>query len=74
MIRVGDIVVRVKDVGRRQVLGDLKGIVVRVVPVSAAGGVRSKLRVQWENGFEGSVDDRQVKVVGRASPPMGSKT
>ena len=67
--RVGDVVVRIKDVGTGQVLGNLRGVVTRVTPRRhGSGGSRAALRVLWDNGYEGSVDDRQVRVVDRPRP------
>lgn len=67
LLSVGDVVVRVKDVGRGIVLGDMEGVVVKVTPrPRGSGGVRAILRVLWDNGYEGRVEDRQVRVVRRA--------
>ncbi len=59
----GDYVRRVFDVGRGQKLGDMLGVVVKVTPHRLAGGVKARVRVRWENGHEGTLDDRQLKVV-----------
>lgn len=72
-VRIGDVVVRVRDVGTRRALGSMEGVVLRVVPVRGAGGVRAKLRVRWANGFEASVDDRQVAVVRRGARDPSDK-
>jgi len=59
--RIGDRVVRNKAVGSKGIAGDLAGTVVKVTPVaSGSGGTRARVRVRWDNGHEGSVEDRQL--------------
>ena len=58
--QVDDRVVRNKAVGGKQE-ADMLGTVLRVTPVShSSGGTRARVRVLWDNGFEGSVEDRQI--------------
>lgn len=58
--KVGDRVVRNKAVGG-QLYGDMLGTVRRVIAApSGSGGTRARLRVLWDNGYEGSVEDRQL--------------
>lgn len=58
-IKVGDKVVRVKDVGRRTEFGDMQGMVLKVGPgVSATS--KQRVKVQWANGHIASHDDRQI--------------
>lgn len=64
-LRVGDRVVRNKAVGsagrRADQRGDVLGTVVKVTAAaSASGGTRARVRVRWDNGHEGSVEDRQL--------------
>ena len=64
MARVGDRVVRIKDVGTGKITADVEGIVVQVIDRVMAGGVRQRLKVRWSNNrYVGSVDDRQIKVL-----------
>jgi hypothetical protein len=59
--RVGDRVVRNKAVGSAGAAGDVVGTIVKVTPVKAgSGGTRARIRVHWDNGYEGSVEDRQL--------------
>lgn len=67
--RVGDRVVRNKAVGslsHQGVLaaiaaGDFSGTVVKITPVDrGSGGVLARIRVRWDSGYEGSVEDRQL--------------
>lgn len=60
--RVGDRVVRNKAVcSPGGVPGDLAGTIVKVTDVAhGSGGTRARIRVRWDNGFEGSVEDRQL--------------
>jgi hypothetical protein len=58
--QVGDRVVRNKAVGGKQ-HGDLPGTVRKITAVpSGSGGTRARIRVLWDNGHEGSVEDRQI--------------
>jgi hypothetical protein len=60
-LRVGDRVVRNKAVGTAGQRGDVVGTVVRVTDAAAgAGGTRARIRVRWDNGYEATVEDRQL--------------
>lgn len=60
-IGVGDTVVRVIDVGSRTRFTDMEGQVLSVHPKQRPiGGSWFKYKVRWSNGYEGSVDERQV--------------
>lgn len=63
MLRVGDKVRRVFDVGAGRSVADMDGTVVRVRPVRHAGGVRARVRVRWASGSEATHDDRQLAKV-----------
>jgi len=61
-LRVGDRVVRNKAVGgpiaRR---GDVVGTILKVTDAPrGSGGTRARIRVRWDNGYEASVEDRQL--------------
>lgn len=60
--RVGDRVVRNKAVGNSGgECGDMGGTIVKVTAVPhGTGGTRSRVRVRWDNGYTGSVEDRQL--------------
>jgi hypothetical protein len=60
--KVGERVVRNKAVGGSGAQrGDLGGTIVKVTAVRlGAGGTRARVRVRWDNGHEGSVEDRQI--------------
>ena len=65
----GDRVVRVIDVGTRSKFGEMEGTVVRtrdLTQVRRTGGVRARVRVLWDGGFEGLLDDRQIATVAEA--------
>jgi len=62
-MKPGNFVKRVLDVGRNDVLGDMTGIVLRVIPRNIAGGVRALVKVKWSNGHEATLQDRQLQVV-----------
>lgn len=56
----GDRVVRNKAVGGK-LRGDMTGTVRRVTAVPhGSGGTRARVRVLWDNGHEGSLEDRQL--------------
>jgi len=60
--KVGDRVVRNKAVGgpvaRR---GDVVGTILKVTDAPhSSGGTRARIRVRWDNGYEASVEDRQL--------------
>lgn len=63
---VGDRVVRNKAVGGPMrgsdaQRGDLAGTILKVTAVArGAGGTRARIRVRWDNGYEASVEDRQL--------------
>ena len=60
---VGDRVVRNKAVGGPAGAhrGDVAGTILKVTPAPAgSGGTRARVRVRWDNGHEGSVEDRQL--------------
>ena len=63
----GDRVVRNKAVGAAVAdRGNVAGTIVKVTTVPrGAGGVRARIRVRWDNGHEGSVEDRQIVPVNR---------
>lgn len=60
--RIGDRVTRNKAVGScNGVPADMGGTVVKItVVVQGSGGTRARIRVRWDNGYTGSVDDRQI--------------
>lgn len=59
--RVGDRVARNKAVGSTGSPGDVVGTIIKVTPVKAgSGGTRARVRVHWDNGYEASVEDRQL--------------
>jgi hypothetical protein len=60
--RAGDRVVRNKAVGSiAGEGGDMAGTIVRTIAVPfGSGGTRARLRVRWDNGYTGTVEDRQV--------------
>ena len=59
--RVGDRVVRNKAVGSKAQRGEVAGTVLKITPVRfSTGGTRARIRVLWDNGHEGSVEDRQL--------------
>jgi len=56
----GDRVVRNKAIGG-ELRGDMLGTVRRVTAAPfGSGGTRARIRVLWDNGHEGSVEDRQL--------------
>lgn len=63
-LRVGDRVVRNKAVGGSGAQrGDLGGTIVKVTDTPhGAGGTRARIRVRWDNGYEASVEDRQLVI------------
>lgn len=64
--RVGDRVVRNKAVGSSTHRGDVVGTIVKVTDVAlGTGGTRARIRVRWDNGHEGSVEDRQLLLEAR---------
>jgi hypothetical protein len=70
-LKVGDRVIRNKAVGGpldpvAPASSDLVGTVRKIAGVfRGAGGARARAHVRWDNGHEGSVDDRQlVRVAG----------
>ena len=71
-LKVGDRVVRNKAVGGPlesvpPSSDDLAGTVLQITARRGAGGARARVRVRWDNGHEGSLDDRQlVSVAGSA--------
>lgn len=65
-LKVGDKVVRVIDVGRRQQFGSMVGEVTKVGPAKSAGGSKQRVKVLWETGYEASHDDRQVATLEEA--------
>lgn len=62
---VGDRVVRNKAVGGPiESRGDVAGTILKVTDVArGAGGTRARVRVRWDNGYEASVEDRQLLLV-----------
>jgi hypothetical protein len=68
--RIGDRVVRNKAVGGSNdgsndgsigQRGDVVGTIIKVTAVThGAGGTRARVRVRWDNGYEASVEDRQI--------------
>jgi hypothetical protein len=60
--KVGDRVVRNKAVGAEVASrGDVVGTILKVTRVPhGSGGTRARIRVRWDNGFVGSVEDRQI--------------
>ena len=62
-LRVGSCVRRVADVGTGKKLADVQGVVVKITKRKLSGGTRAIVRVRWENGHTGSVEDRQIVVV-----------
>ena len=69
---VGDRVVRNKAVGSPAGAqrGDVVGTILKVTPAPVgSGGTRARVRVRWDNGHEGSVDDRQIVLAKQGSPP-----
>lgn len=62
-LKVDDRVVRVIDVGTRRQFGSLEGTVRAVYPRRTAGGNLGRVRVLWDNGFEGSLEERQIATV-----------
>ena len=68
--RVDDRVVRNKAVGSAigsdDQRGDVVGTILKVTDVtSSPGGTRARVRVRWDTGHVGSVDDRQIVLVSR---------
>lgn len=63
--KVGDRVLRNKAIGGPVALsGGLVGTIRKVTPViSGAGGTFARIRVSWDNGHEGTVEDRQIVTV-----------
>jgi len=59
---VGDRVVRNRAVGGPiEHRGDLAGTILKVTAVvHGSGGTRARIRVRWDNGYEASVEDRQL--------------
>ena len=59
---VGDRVVRNKAVGGAiEHRGDIVGTILKVTDAPfGAGGTRARIRVRWDNGYEASVEDRQL--------------
>lgn len=60
--KVGDRVVRNKAVGGAiAIVGDVAGTILKVTAASlGSGGTRARIRVRWDNGYEASVEDRQI--------------
>lgn len=70
--RVDDRVARNKAVGSAagtvDQRGDVIGTILKVTDVlSSPGGTRARVRVRWDTGHVGSVDDRQIVLVSRGT-------
>lgn len=65
--QVGDRVVRNKAVGGSGAeRGDVVGTILKVTAAPhGTGGTRARVRVRWDNGYEASVEDRQLVRVKR---------
>lgn len=65
--KAGDRVVRNKAVGGIAVhRGDVVGTILKVTAAPhGTGGTRARVRVRWDNGYEASVEDRQLARVKR---------
>ena len=61
LFRVGDRVVRNKAVGGTIDRGDVAGTILKVTNAPhGSGGTCARIRVRWDNGHEGSLEDRQL--------------
>jgi len=62
LFRVGDRVVRNKAVGSPIASrGDVAGTILKVTAAPhGSGGTRARIRVRWDNGHEGALEDRQL--------------